>query len=111
MKWSGAEIKDWAEVCELKELGLLSKEQKRIYKPAEEEIAFFRNGIDNQIEMKNKAIAQRNELKEENTRLREALIHIEEYWNQDLNMDAMADALYEITSTALEALKENSDEL
>jgi len=40
---------------------------------AEERIAFFRNGIDNQIEMKNKAIAQRNELKEEITQLREAL--------------------------------------
>jgi len=38
-------------------------------------------------------------------RYRDALIHIEEYWNRDCNDTAMKDALYEIVETAQTALE------
>jgi len=101
-----------------------------LIKAADEEIAFFRNGIDNQIEMKNKAIAQRNELQEENTRLREALkrsvlalddwlnIYAEELCERDRVAQAKSRIqnygtvgyIAEVQKQNREALKENSYE-
>ncbi len=50
-------------------------------------------------------ISQIVKIQTKNKRLRNALIHIEEYWNKDENPGAMSDALWHILETTEHALK------